>query len=156
MFLWTSSIFLIILLHFLTFLDILNTFCLIYVFRIILYIFVHFDWIVHKIDFWYSEVFLVHIGRRICFYVPQAHFVTFCNTPGTAGGPGGRDLTPALKSAFFRKKIRITPQFFFAYIFLFCQNIGGEIISNLGVSPKWVKAKDGEKRKRRERKTVRW
>ena len=44
------------------------------------------------------------------------------NTPGTAE-PGGRDRTLAVrsrkngkKSAFFRKKIKIT-QFFFAYIF---------------------------------------
>ena len=42
-------------------------------------------------------------------------------TPGTAGGPGGRDRTLAVKSkknarksVFFHKKIKIT-QFFFAY-----------------------------------------
>ena len=45
------------------------------------------------------------------------------NTPGTAGGPGGRDRTLAVKrrinsrkSAYFRKKIKITIFFFF----LFC------------------------------------
>ena len=52
--------------------------------------------------------------------------IMFVNTPGTAGGPGGRDRTLALKSRkteknnlFFRKKIKITPKkyFFFAYIF---------------------------------------
>ena len=39
----------------------------------------------------------------------------FLNTPGTAGGPGGRDRTLAVKSlkkqqksTFFRKKIKIT------------------------------------------------
>ena len=139
MFLWTSSTFLIILLHFWTFLDILDTFCLIYIFRIIFYIFVHFDWIVHKIDFWYSEVFLVHIGRRICFYVPQAHFVTFCNTPGTAGGPGGRDRTLAVKSRkkrpknqlFFLKKMKITPQFFLHISSCFAKILGGELFRKL-------------------------
>ena len=48
------------------------------------------------------------------------------NTPGTAGGPGGRDRTLAVKSrktaeksAFFRKKNKSYPNkiFFFAYIF---------------------------------------
>ena len=42
------------------------------------------------------------------------------NTPGTAGGPGGRDRTLAVKSRktsekfpFFLKKIKFTPQFLF-------------------------------------------
>jgi len=48
------------------------------------------------------------------------------NTPGTAGGPGGRDRTLAAKSRktsekspFFLKKIKFTQKkyFFFAYIF---------------------------------------
>ena len=48
------------------------------------------------------------------------------NTPGTAGGPGGRDRTLAVKSrknvrkiTFFSLKNKIYPQkiFFFAYIF---------------------------------------
>ena len=48
------------------------------------------------------------------------------NTPGTAGGPGGRDRTLAEKaektsekSPFFLKKIKFIPKkyFFFAYIF---------------------------------------
>ena len=48
------------------------------------------------------------------------------NTPGTAGGPGGRDRTLAVKSRktskkspFFLKKIKFTPKkyFFFTYIF---------------------------------------
>ena len=45
------------------------------------------------------------------------------NTPGTAGGPGGRDRTLAVKSRktaenqlFFFKKLNL-PYFFFAYIF---------------------------------------
>ena len=48
------------------------------------------------------------------------------NTPGTAGGPGGRDRTLVVKSGktsekspFFLKKIKFTKKkyFFFAYIF---------------------------------------
>ena len=48
------------------------------------------------------------------------------NTPGTAGGPGGRDRTLAVKSRkaaeksfFFGKKLNLPPppKFFFAYIF---------------------------------------
>ena len=48
------------------------------------------------------------------------------NTPGTAGGPGGRDRTLAVKSrknvrkiTFFSYKNKIYPKkiFFFAYIF---------------------------------------
>ena len=55
------------------------------------------------------------------------------NTPGTAGGPGGRDRMLAVKSRktsenspFFLKKIKFTPKkyLFFAYIFQLCQNIG--------------------------------
>ena len=45
-------------------------------------------------------------------------------TPGTAGGPGGRDRTLAIKSrknaqksVFFRKKIKIIKKKIFAYIF---------------------------------------
>ena len=46
------------------------------------------------------------------------------DTPGTAGGPGGRDRTLAVKSkkkhlkiSFFPAKINKNLQFFFAYIF---------------------------------------
>ena len=41
---------------------------------------------------------------------------------------------------FSVKKIKIT-YIFFAYIFYLYQNIGGEIISHTGDSPKWVKSK---------------
>ena len=48
--------------------------------------------------------------------------IGYKNTPGTAGGPGGRDRSLAVKSRktdenqfFFRKKIEIT--IFFAYTF---------------------------------------
>ena len=43
----------------------------------------------------------------------------YYNTLGTAGGPGGRDRTMAVKS---KKK---TTYIFFAYIFQLCQNIWG-------------------------------
>ena len=47
------------------------------------------------------------------------------NTPGTAGGPGGRDRTLTVKSRktsekspFFLKKIKFTPQKYFFCIYL--------------------------------------
>ena len=82
------------------------------------------------------------------------------NTPGTAGGPGSRDRTLAVKSRktaeksfFFRKKNEMNPpkNIFFAYIFYLCQNIGGNKFSALRVSPKWVKSKR-QKREREEKK----
>ena len=65
-------------------------------------------------------------------------------TPGTAGGPGGRDRTLAIdrrkidpKSVFFSvKKI--------AYIFYLCQSIGGNF-HTWEIAQSWSKAKDGEK-----------
>ena len=39
------------------------------------------------------------------------------NTPGTAGGPGGRDRTLAVKIKKNAKKIRLPKKIFFAYIF---------------------------------------
>ena len=75
----------------------------------------------------------------------------------TAGGPGGRDRTLALKSQktlkksfffvkkiiFFRKKIKITPQkyFFVAYIFY--------IFRTREIPRSGSKAKDGEKEKKK-------
>ena len=64
------------------------------------------------------------------------------NTPGTAGGPGGRDRTLAVKSGkngreicfFFRKQIKFTPQ-----------NITWEFPRS------GSKAKDGEKKEEEER-----
>ena len=67
-------------------------------------------------------------GRTIshCSCLLRTMVSNMLNTPGTAGGPGGRDRTLAVKSrknarkfAFFRKKIKITEKkiFFFAYIF---------------------------------------
>ena len=88
------------------------------------------------------------------------------NTPGAAGGPGDRGRTLAVKSqkiakksAFLRKKIKITYIFsFVAYIFLLYQNIGGNKFSHTGDSPKLVKSerrREKEEEKKR-RKTERW
>ena len=48
------------------------------------------------------------------------------NTPGTAGDPGGRDRTLAVKgrknarkSAFFLKKIKINEKKYFLFAFIF-------------------------------------
>ena len=82
------------------------------------------------------------------------------DTPGTAGGPGGRDRTLAVKSrktaekiTFFLKKIKFTPKkYFFLHISSsYAKILGGEIISHMGDSPKWVKSRRRRK-KRRERK----
>ena len=54
----------------------------------------------------------------------DVNLVSFSNTPGTAGGPGGRDRTLAVaknraKMTFFlgEKKITYKKNIFFAYIF---------------------------------------
>ena len=78
------------------------------------------------------------------------------NTPGTAGGPGGRDQMlvvkskkNARKSAFFIKKIKITTIFFLLHISSSYSKILGKRIFTQSGS----KAEDGEKR---EKKTEQW
>ena len=81
------------------------------------------------------------------------------NTPRTAGGPGGRDRTLAVKSqkiarksVFFFVKNKNYHFYFFGIYLLLCQNIGGNKFSHTGDSPKWVKSKRWrEKERTRER-----
>ena len=79
------------------------------------------------------------------------------NTPGTAGGPGGRDRMLAVKrrknsrkSVFFFVKKKITPQkYFFSHISASYAKILGETNFQPWEFPRsGSKAKDGEKRER--------
>ena len=85
------------------------------------------------------------------------------NTPGTAGGPGGRDRTLAVKSRktsekspFFREKIKFTPKkYFFFCIYLLV--MPKYWVNNYFAHGSFPEA--GQKQKteeRRERKTERW
>ena len=82
------------------------------------------------------------------------------NTPGTAGGPGGRDRTLAVKSRktsekspFFLKKIKFTQFFFFLHISSSYAKILGETNFRTREIPRsGSKAKDGEKKRKRDKK----
>ena len=84
------------------------------------------------------------------------------NTPGTAGGPGGRDRTLALKSRktikksffFFRKKIKISPKkYFFLHISSsYAKILGEKLFRTWEIPQSGSKAKDGERKKERKRK----
>ena len=76
------------------------------------------------------------------------------NTPGTAGGPGGRDRTLAVKSRktselspFFLKKIKFTPKkYFFLHISSSYDKILGEKLFRTWEIPRsGSKAEDGGK-----------
>ena len=73
------------------------------------------------------------------------------NTPGTAGGPGGRDQMLAVKSKkmlenqlFFVKKFKLPN--FLAYIFYLCQNIGGNKFPHTGDSLKCKRWREKERK----------
>ena len=78
-------------------------------------------------------------------------------TPGTAGGPGGRDRTLAVKSrqtdeksSFFLKKIKFTPQFFFCiYLLVMPKYKGGKLFHTWEFPRSGSKAKDGEKKEKK-------
>ena len=84
------------------------------------------------------------------------------NTPGTAGGPGGRDRTMAVKSrknvTFFSLKKKFTPKkYFFLHISSSYAKILGEKLFRTWEIPRsGSKAKNGEKEREKERKTERW
>ena len=75
------------------------------------------------------------------------------NTPETAGGPGGRDRTLAVKSiktaeksAFFLKKIKLAPPHFFLQISSsFAKILGQKLFRTWEFPQRGSKAKDGEK-----------
>ena len=81
----------------------------------------------------------------------------FCskNTPGTAGGPGGRDRTLAVKSRknakksfFFLKKKKIT-YFFFIYLLVMSKYWGKQIFTQ-GRFPEVGQKQKAERKKRKE------
>ena len=84
--------------------------------------------------------------------------ISYKNTPGTAGGPGGRDRTLAIKSrktaeknSFFRKKIKFTQkEYFFLHISSSYAKILGEKLFRTWEFPRrGSKAKDGEEKKKK-------
>ena len=83
---------------------------------------------------------------------------TFQNTPGTAGGPGGRDRTLAVKSQkharksslFFLKKKKL-PIFFLHISSSYAKILGETNFHAREIPRSGAKAKDGE-----EKKTERW
>ena len=83
------------------------------------------------------------------------------NTPGTAGGPGGRDRTLAVKSKknarkiiFSVKRVKLPPIFYFFGIYLLVMPKYWEkqIFTHGKIHRSGSKAKDGEKKKEREKK----
>ena len=76
------------------------------------------------------------------------------NTPGTAGGPGGRDRTLAVQ--FFRKKIKITKKNILLHISSSYAKILGETNFHAQEFPgSGSKVEDGEEKKER-KKTEQW
>ena len=87
------------------------------------------------------------------------------NTPGTAGGPGGRDRTLAVKSRkngkknllFFRKKIKFTPPIFFCIYLLVMPKYWGKNYFAHGSFPEvGQKQKTEKKEEKKKRRTERW
>ena len=82
------------------------------------------------------------------------------NTPGTRGGPGGRDRTLAVKKKKTRPKIiffckKKLPKFFFFFVHIsssYAKILGGNLFRTSEIPRSGSKAKDGEKRGERERK----
>ena len=83
----------------------------------------------------------------------QPYLIITSNTPGTAGGQCGRDRTLAVKSRktaeksnFFVKKKNYLKRIFFLHIYW------GKQIFSWEIPRSGLKAKDGEREKKRERK----
>ena len=81
------------------------------------------------------------------------------NTPGTAGGPGGRDNAGRKKTKngrknhlFFFKKIKCTPKkYFFLHISSsYAKILGGKLFRTWKIPRSGSKAKNGEKRRKKE------
>ena len=72
-----------------------------------------------------SELGLIITNNNWAIPIPYADTlpILYWNTPGTAGGPGGRDRTLAIKTRktaekkhiFFLKKIKFTPKKYFFF-----------------------------------------
>ena len=77
--------------------------------------------------------------------------IVIINTPGTAGGPGGRDRTLAVKS---RKNVRKQNKYFFLHISSsYAKILGDKLFHTWEIPRSGSKAEDGGKRKR-ERETL--
>ena len=83
----------------------------------------------------------------------------YYNTPGTAGGPGGRDRNLAVKSkkiarksVFFREK-KLLPQIFCCIYHLVMPKYWGKQIFTHG---RFLEVGQKQKTEERERKTERW
>ena len=83
------------------------------------------------------------------------------NTPGTAGGPGGRDRTLAIKKQkkrpknhlFFFKKLNLRNFFFLHISSSYAKILGEKLFRTWEIPRSGSKAKNGEEREReRERK----
>ena len=80
------------------------------------------------------------------------------NTPGTAGGPGGRDRTLAIKSrktaeknTFFSLKNKIYPIFFSSHISSsYAKILGGKLFRTWEIPRSGSKAKNGEKEREKD------
>ena len=104
-----------------------------------------------------DEVVCVRLANR-CVPLRDLNWLLLTNTPGTAGGPGGRDRTLAVKSRklsektlFFLKKIKFCQIFFFFCIFfLVMPKYWGEQIFAHGRFPEVTKAEVGEEKKRKD------
>ena len=82
-------------------------------------------------------------------------------TPGTAGGPGGRDQTLAMKrrknarkSVFFVKNLKIN-FFFFIYLLVMAKYWGKQIFTHRSF-PEVGQMQKTEREKKERRKTERW
>ena len=105
---------------------------------------------------WYILI-LFYLARKLVVQVSSDNNFNF-DTPGTAGGPGGRDRRLAVKSrktskksSFFLKKIRFTPQkYFFLHISSSYAKILGEKLFRTWEIPRsGSKAEDREKKEKR-------
>ena len=102
---------------------------------------------------------MVHFGHFICSLV-DALLKIVINTPGTAGGPGGRDRTLAVKSrknvrkiTFFSSKNQIYPKkiyIFLLYLLVIPKYWGKKYFAH-GSFPEVVQKQKTEKKEKRKR-----
>ena len=92
-----------------------------------------------------------------CLHKRGVMYGNIHNTPGTAGGPGARDRTLAIKSRktvekktpFFFKKIKF-PQIFFLHISSrYAKILGEKLFRTWEIPRSGSKAKDGGKKKKK-------
>ena len=99
--------------------------------------------------YWWTQIFSL---RRF----PEVGQKQKTNTPGTAGGPGGRDRTLAVKNRKTAGKKNYLNKYFFLHISSSYAKILGEKLFRTWEFPRsGSKAEDGGKRGERERKKER-